>query len=64
MDTPRELVGRLMSDIGAVAAGIQGYVRRPGADFTRTRMIGAGDVIRALVCMGGVPIVLSTGFLG
>ena len=52
MDTPHKLVGRLMSDIGAVAADIQGYVRRPGADFTRTRLIGAGDVIRALVCMG------------
>lgn len=52
MDTPKELVDRLMSDIGAVAADIQGYVRRPGADFTRMRMMGAGDVIRALVCMG------------
>ena len=57
MDTPKELVDRLMSDIGAVAADIQGYVRRPGADFTRTRLMGAGDVIRALVCMG-------TGTLG
>ena len=52
MDTPGKLVDRLMSDIGAVAAGIQGYVRRPGADFTRRRMMGADDVIRALVCMG------------
>ena len=52
MDTPGKLVGRLMSDIGAVAADIQKYVRRPGADFTRTRLMGAGDVIRALVCMG------------
>ena len=57
MDTPGKLVGRLMSDIGAVADGIQDYVRRPGADFTRTRLMGAGDVIRALVCMG-------TGTLG
>ena len=52
MDTPGKLVDRLMSDIGAVAAGIQGYVRRPGADFTRRRVMGADDVIRALVCMG------------
>ena len=56
MDTPGKLVDRLMSDIGAVAAGIQGYVRRPGADFTRRRMMGAGDVIRALVCMGAGPL--------
>ena len=52
MDTPGKLVDRLMSDIGAVADGIQDYVRRPGADFTRRRLMGAGDVIRALVCMG------------
>ena len=57
MDTPGKLVDRLMSDIAAVADDIQGYVRRPGADFTRMRKIGAGDVIRALVCMG-------TGTLG
>lgn len=52
MDTPGKLVDRLMSDIGAVAGDIRRYVRRPGADFTRMRMMGAGDVIRALVCMG------------
>lgn len=52
MDTPGKLVDRLMSDIDAIADGIQDYVRRPGADFTRMRMMGAGDVIRALVCMG------------
>lgn len=52
MDTPAKLVDRLMSDIEAVADGIRDYVRRPGADFTRMRKIGAGDVIRALVCMG------------
>ncbi|MDO4889849.1 MAG: transposase, partial [Coriobacteriaceae bacterium] len=52
MDTPGKLVDRLMSDIAAVADDIQRYVRRPGADFTRTRVLGAGDVIRALVCMG------------
>lgn len=52
MDTPGKLVDRLMSDIAAVADGIQGYVRRPGADFTRRRLVGAGDVVRALVCMG------------
>ena len=57
MDTPGKLVDRLMSDIGAVADGIRDYVRRPGADFTRRRLMGAGDVIRALVCMG-------TGALG
>jgi len=52
MDTPGKLVDRLMSDIAAVADDIQRYARRPGADFTRTRVLGAGDVIRALVCMG------------
>ena len=57
MDTPQGLVDRLMSDIGAVADGIRDYVRSPGADFTRMRMMGAGDVVRALVCMG-------TGTLG
>lgn len=57
MDSPGKLVDRLMSDIGTVADGIQDYVRRPGADFTRRRLMGAEDVIRALVCMG-------TGALG
>ena len=57
MDAPNKLIARLMSDIAAVADGIQDYVRRPGADFTRTRLMGAGDVMRALVCMG-------TGTLG
>lgn len=52
MDTPSKLVDRLMSDIDAIADDIQDYVKRPGADFTRMRLIGAGDVIRALVCMG------------
>jgi len=52
MDTAGKLVGRLMSDIEAVAGDVQRYVRRPGADFTRARLMGAGDVIRALVCMG------------
>ena len=52
MDTPGKLMGRLMSDIAAIADDIQHYVRRPGADFTRMRCLGAGDVIRALVCMG------------
>ena len=57
MDTPGKLVDRLMSDIDAVAADIHLYARRPGADFSRRRLMGAGDVIRALVCMG-------TGALG
>ena len=52
MGTPSELVDKLMSDIGAIADDIQDYVRHPGADFTRMRKMGAGDVIRALVCMG------------
>ena len=56
MDTPGKLVDRLESDIGAVAADARRYARRPGADFTRARLIGAGDVIRALVCMGTGPL--------
>ena len=52
MDTPQGLVDRLASDIGAIADDIQRYVRRPGADFTRRRLMGAGDVIWAVVCMG------------
>lgn len=56
MDTPDGLVERLMSDIGAVAADVKRYAARPGADFTRRRQIGAGDLIGALVCMGAGPL--------
>ena len=57
MDTPQKLRARLDSCIDVLAEHPERYARRPGADFTRTRRIGFGDLVRALVCMG-------TGTLG
>lgn len=52
MDTPQKLRARLESEIDALAEHPERYARRPGKDFTRTRRIGFGDLIRALVRMG------------